>query len=461
MSLTPRPFALAGVIVLSITPFVAGAGTPAGDVIEELRVEAEHVAVDAAEDAAARIPGGVTVVDLNDVEERAVANLADMLRYVPGVWAASGTGADSVFFSSRGSNLDATDYDGNGVKLLQDGLPVTTADGNNHNRIVDPLAMQYATVARGANALTYGASTLGGAINFVSPTAHDQQGVELRVTGGSNGLQTARATAAREFSDTLDGLLTIEGKSWDGYREHNDQSREGVYGNLGWRVSDSVASRFFAAYVSNDQELPGSLTRAQVDADPDAANSNAVAGNYQLNVDTMRIANTTTWELGTGRIDAGVSYESQTLFHPIVEVLVDFDGPGPLPPTSVFSLLIDTDHDNTGAMVRYSRDAGEHALAFGINYGRSDVSGQHYRHVGGRKTAAVTAVDNEAESFELFALDRWHISDVLHVDLALQGVFAERQAESVDLASSSRTAPQENYRALNHAWAPYGRCVKR
>ena len=77
-----------------------------------------------------------------------------------------------MFFSSRGSNLDATDYDMNGIELFQDELPVMGADGNNHNRVLDPLGARFATVARGANWLEYGASTLGGAIDFVSPTAH-------------------------------------------------------------------------------------------------------------------------------------------------------------------------------------------------------------------------------------------------------------------------------------------------
>ena len=55
------------------------------------------------------------------------------------------TAPTAIFFSSRGSNLDATDYDMNGIKLLQDGLPITTADGNNHNRVIDPLSARYAT----------------------------------------------------------------------------------------------------------------------------------------------------------------------------------------------------------------------------------------------------------------------------------------------------------------------------
>jgi hypothetical protein len=73
-----------------------------------------------------------------------------VLKYVPGIRSTSNSGSDGIYLSSRGSNLDATNYDMNGIKLMQDGLPVTTADGNNHNRVIDPLSARHATVARGA-----------------------------------------------------------------------------------------------------------------------------------------------------------------------------------------------------------------------------------------------------------------------------------------------------------------------
>ncbi len=66
-------------------------------------------------------PGGVSLVDGEALRQRNVTSLADMLRYVPGLWAAGGSTGDAAFLSSRGSNLDATNYDGNGIKLLQDG----------------------------------------------------------------------------------------------------------------------------------------------------------------------------------------------------------------------------------------------------------------------------------------------------------------------------------------------------
>ena len=73
-------------------------------------------------------PGAVSVVEGEDLRLRNVGSLADMLRYTPGVWAASGMTGDSTFLSIRGSIPDDTTYDGNGVKLLDVGLPVSAAD---------------------------------------------------------------------------------------------------------------------------------------------------------------------------------------------------------------------------------------------------------------------------------------------------------------------------------------------
>ena len=266
----------------------------------------------------ASTPGGVTVVHGGELYSRHVNNLADMLRYVPGVWAESGSGNDELFFSSRGSNLDGVDYDKNGIKLLQDGLPVTAADGNNHNRVVDPLTARYTTVARGANALTYGASTLGGAIDFSSPSARNSAPLSVFLNGGSHGSLNGRVTVGGT-RDTVDGLVTVEGRNWDGYRDHSGQERRGLYANAGWKPSATTNMQLFATYVHNDLQLPGALTRAEVDTDPDRASTAALEGDYGKVVKTARVAAKTTWTLGAnGSLAAGLSYEGQSLFHPIV-----------------------------------------------------------------------------------------------------------------------------------------------
>lgn len=398
-----------------------------------------------------RVPGGTTLLDIDSFRGRNIGSLADVLRYVPGVWAVSTAGTDALFLSSRGSNLDATDYDLNGVELLQDGLPVTSADGSNHNRVIDPLSAVHASVMRGANAFRFGAATLGGAVNFVTPTARDVQGREVRVSVGSHGQRDARLTVGEEIGERADALVTVEGKRWEGYRAHNRQQRAGVYANAGWRVSDTLETRLYVTYLQNDQEIPGSLTRAGMAADPRRAAPDAVGGDYRLDVDTLRVAEKTAVDLGLNRaLDFGFAFERQKLFHPIVDrVLADSDGPGPVPPIEVFSLLIDTDHRNEAAMLRYRQRFGEHELLVGTHLAASRVRGGHYRNLHGRPNGLTTRIDNEALSFSLYGMDRWSIGSRLTLVLGAQIVEARREVRHIDAATGANRAPHRRYSSFS------------
>ncbi|WP_411726779.1 TonB-dependent receptor family protein [Methyloglobulus sp.] len=402
-------------------------------------------------------PGGVSLVDIKELHERNVSSIADFFRYVPGVWAVSQFGNEQVTFSSRGSNLDSTDFDRNGVKFLQDGLPVTAADGNNHNRLIDPLAASFATVARGANALKYGASTLGGAVDFTTPTAHNGPAMNLSLNGGSFGQFLGRGTVSRVFNDSLDGLLTVEGRVWDGYRAHNQQDRFGLYSNFGWQISDSIVNRTFVSYLKNNQELPGQLTRAQFDTNPNQASRQAIGGNLQLNVETERVANKTTWTIDDkSSLDIGFSFENQQLYHPIVDkVLVDFDGPGPLPPREVFSLLVDSIQQDWGTSARYNLHLDSHELLLGVNFGTNSDKGGNYRNDGGRRNGLTNQITKKADNVEIFAQDHWHITDKWTLTPALQGVFAHREVNNIGVnpvtnaLTGINSHPDANYSGIN------------
>lgn len=434
---------------IPFTALAATNNTAQPDNIETLLVLGEQTKLELIKEQALT-PGSVTLIDGADLYQRNVTNLADMLRYVPGVWTAGGATGDSTFFSSRGSNLDATNYDGNGIKLLQDGLPVTAADGNNHNRAMDPLSARFAVIAHGANALTYGASTLGGAIDFITPTARDTER-EVFINGGDHGQLQGRLTTGVVAGD-FDGLVTMETKSWDGYRDQqHQQERKGLYANAGWRVSDAVQTRVYLTYIDNNQELPGALTNAEFAENPYQAEASAISGNYQYNVETWRLANKTTWEIDeNSSLSVGFSYEEQTLYHPIVDkVMVDFDGAGPNPPVEVFSLLINTDQNNAGTSLRYNLRLGDHDLLAGINYGETRVKGGNYRNDAGRRNGLTTLIDNHADSLEVFLMDRWQIAQDWKLIYGVQAISASRDVKNIILADNTLYNPNNDYDSVN------------
>lgn len=409
---------------VELPPVTVTAEKPAQQTRRELEAEQAHT------------PGGVTLIDTDTLYQRNTANVADMLRYTPGAWAVSSSGSDAAFLSIRGSNLDAVDYDGSGIKLLQDGLPVTAADGNNHNRFVDPLSARHVIVARGANALTYGASTLGGAIDFISPTALDTPPLELFFNAGSHGQKQARLTASG-VAERFDGLVSVETKRREGYRDHNEQQRESLYANSGWQVSDTVQTRMYLTYVKNNEELPGTLTRTQWLGDSTQAEAAAVTGHYQWNVETWRLANKTSWNIDAdSSLSLGFSYENQQLYHPIVQ-------------SSSFSLLIDTEQRNFGTSLRYNLRRGAHDLLVGLNYGQTEVKGGNYGNNGGVRTSLNTRVDNDADSTELFVMDRWQVAPRWTAVYGAQGVLASREVRNTTVATGVLRNPKANYSSIN------------
>lgn len=446
----PRASRLAVAVATACIPLSATFAAELQDPITLDPVQVQSTRPDDVQAERAKTPGAVSVVEAEAFYERTVTNLADSLRYVPGVFTESGTGGDAIFISSRGSNLDATNYDSNGIKLFQDGLPVSTADGNNHNRFLDPMAAHRIVVARGANALTYGASTLGGAIDSISATARNSRPLQAFFNAGSDGLISSRLTAGG-VAGNADGLVTLEAKSRDGYREHSRQDRIGVYANAGWRLSEDFDARVFATHVDNDEQLAGALTRAQFEQDPMQADPSAITGNYQLNVETSRLAAKGTWNVDPrSRLEFGLSYEEQSLYHPIVDrVLVDFDGPGPNPPTEVFSLLKNTDQRTYGGMVRYNLRSGDHDVLAGLNLADTHEQGGNYRNAGGRRNGQTGIIDNRSDSVELFIVDRWNFVRDWTLVYGAQGVLTGRDVRSVDLASGSARNPRRDYRAFN------------
>jgi iron complex outermembrane receptor protein len=189
-----------------------------------------------------------------------------------------------------------------------------------------------------------------------------------------------------------------------------------------------VATRFYATWSDYFAELPRELTPAQFTADPRQARADAIEGNHSKDVEAWRLAfKTTVAEVAGGTLEAGLSHERQALYHPIVS--------GPF-----FSLLIDTEHEDSGAMLRWRRALGAHELVTGANYGISKVTGGNYENDDGERGALMWTSDDKASTLEVFALDHWKFAPGWTLVYGAQFVSAHRDAGGFD-------APA--YRAFN------------
>ena len=263
----------------------------------------------------ARTPGGVDVIAAEDYQDKLAVSLRDALSFSPGVYTQPRFGQE-VRISIRGSGI-SRGYHMRGLTLLQDGIPINSADDNGDFQELDPQVFQHIEVYRGANALRFGGSTLGGAINAVTPTGRTAPGIGMRIDGGS--FDTVRGKLAYGYADDrADAWAAITADRSDGDRDHGRRKALRFNGNVGFRLSDTVETRFYASAQSIRQKLSGALTEGDALDHPAKGN---FTGDQARNIDSIRLQNRTTVQIDGGRIAFGAFYNAKELYHPIYQVI--------------------------------------------------------------------------------------------------------------------------------------------
>jgi iron complex outermembrane receptor protein len=275
------------------------------------------------------VVGSVDFVDAASpaIQTRFIRDIPDALRDVPGVFAQSRYGQE-VRLSVRGSGI-ARGFHLRGIEVLQDGIPVNFADGSGDFYQIDPIFFRSIEVFKGGNALIFGSSTLGGAINFVSPTAYTALAPDIiRVDGGSFETYRAQVQASRVIGP-FDFLINGTFYHAKGYRTHSQSDYDQINGNIGYQFSPTAETRFYFGAYYTRQQLPGALDLPTTLSNPTAGNptaiSNGFGGNQARDVFTQRIANRTTLAFDWGRADLDSWFIHKDLYHPIFQV-IDQDG---------------------------------------------------------------------------------------------------------------------------------------
>jgi len=263
--------------------------------------------------------GSVGFVDSESYKGQYSNTLREVLDNSPGVYAQNRYGQE-MRLSIRGSGI-ARGFHMRGLELLQDGIPLTLADGSGDLYQIDPLALRSVEIFKGGNGLAYGSSTLGGAINFVTPTAHTAIAPNiLRLEGGSFDTLRGNAQMSRKVGD-LDFLVNLTGTYSDGYRNHSEQRSTQNNVNIGYRFNPSVETRFYGGLYIVKQKLPGSLTLSQALNTPTMATPAVITGDQARNTTAQRIANRTSFRLDVGQLDVDSWAIHKKLFHPIFQVI--------------------------------------------------------------------------------------------------------------------------------------------
>lgn len=216
-----------------------------------------------------RVPGGTTVIDREEIESRVHRSLEDVLLFSPGVYAESFAAGPEMVISIRGSGILQSGALVSGLNVLRDGLSINHPAGYAQPEIIDPLGISHIDVYRGANALEYGSVTLGGAINFISPTGYTADRFRVGFQGGSYDYFRPYLSSGMAFENGLDYYIHASGYFTDGFRHSDDRTLTPyVNSNVGYRWNNRNETRFFYDFAEDRIGIPGALTWSQLRNDP-------------------------------------------------------------------------------------------------------------------------------------------------------------------------------------------------
>jgi iron complex outermembrane recepter protein len=267
--------------------------------------------------------GSVSFIDAETYKNKYTNNLKDVLQESPGVFVQNRY-SQEIRLSIRGAGI-SRGFHTRGVEILQDGVPTNLADGSGDFYQIDPLSLRSVGVYKGANALSFGSTALGGAVNFVSPTGRTAVAQNsISVEGGSFGTGRVSAQIARQMGK-WDFYISGSVTHADGRRQHERQQGEHFNANIGYQFSPNLETRFYFGVYYTDQKLPGTLTLLNALRNPRSASVGALSLNQARNTHVERIANKTTLSFENEKLDVDTWLIHKNLFHPIFQV-IDQDG---------------------------------------------------------------------------------------------------------------------------------------
>jgi iron complex outermembrane receptor protein len=371
-----------------------------------------------------QIPGSVAMVDGAEIRATRQANLKDVLQFVPGVYVQPRFGAaDESQISIRGSGL-RNNFHARGVNLLVNGMPYRNADGFTDFESLELLTTEAIEVYKGGNALRYGGSTLGGAINLDTKTGHSASPVSLFAQGGSFGFYKAQLESGASRGNS-NYYASYARTSMDGYRQWSAQQRDRVNLHGGYRFSPNTDARVFYFFANVKEDLPGALTRAVFESDPRAADPGNVSGRWGRDYILHHVGLQLRTQISpTQRLEISPYTQYRDIDHPIFQVISQLS------------------HDY-GAEIRYENTADLGSLSnrftIGFQPAYESLLNHQYVNEAGEHGALTKDQHDRVKTFAVYMEDVLSLTPRLSAVLGIRGERATRETEDFFLSNGDQS----------------------
>jgi iron complex outermembrane receptor protein len=397
-----------------------------------------------------QVPGAFAVKTADDMELGRASNFKDLLQRTPGVFLQSENGSEVSKISIRGSVITSED-EPLGVMFLLDGLIFNQADGETILEDFDVASLSYAEVFRGADAFKYGALTLGGAINLVPLTGYNAAPFQVRLEGGSYGFFRGDMSGGA-VQGKFDEFGAIGFRAREGFRKHSREDTEILFADLGYKFNEQVENRFYLTLDRTNRNLPGGLTKSEMEADPSQANPLAIAQDWNKELSNVRLADKLSIHTEEIEFDAGAYW-----FHHDVENRGFFS---PDFREGIEQFYSDNFGGNLNFVSRHELFGRRNILTIGLSPQYEDEPTQNYENIFGHTGARLRA----ASAFRLMFQPISRTSFISHRDYRSLPERRRFSRSVISRMSSSRTKQEINqigkiFGDLTPSWARFTKSI--
>lgn len=284
-------------------------------------------------------PASVRVIEGDAIRNAGVqVNLSEALAQVPGVVALNRNNyAQDVQISIRGFGSRSA-FGLRGIRLITDGIPATTPDGQGQSSTVSLTSADRIEVLTGPLAQLYGNSA-GGVIQTWTREAGEQPQLDLSTTFGSYGLRRHDV----QFSGRTGSVGIVADYSTfeiDGYRKNSAAERKQFNGVLTSQLQPDTKLKLVANLFDMPMaQDPLGLTADQLKADPRQAGNRAELDRTRKSVQQNQLGAVLLhqfspslemqWRL-YGGTRSNLQYQAKTFFNPSswVDLQRDYVGLG-------------------------------------------------------------------------------------------------------------------------------------